>query len=888
MRIKLAHRMSLFIGCILLIGIGAIAYETIHSNILMMQEIGKSESERLSQVVFDGLYSSMRTGGGRAENQAILKRLRKIEGIEDLRIIHGAKIDRQYGVQADETPVDEHDRAALEGKTVSFIEDGGFGSARFVRPVFVVQECRSCHMAGVGDVNGAISIRISLKKYQSLFAQQTRDSLFIGGVVLLVIFITIFLLVRRRVLEPIGKIAVGVKALERGDLNHQLKIATGDELEDVGNAFDHMSASLHAKTAELKYLLDRYSKLVESAIDAVMLHDLETNRLIEVNPQTESITGYSRDELLQMSAEELHPEGRLGEYNKAIHEWKNTGKGYLHDTLIRRKDGSTIPVEIAASMVELDGSKFLQEIWRDLTERKGFEATIKRYAEELEDLVANRTQELRKSEEKYRRLVEFSPDSIGVQRNGKWIYVNPAAIKLFGGNRAEDLIGEPVLNLVHPDSRKIVINRMRKEFEEGKSAQFMEEKLLRLDGQPFDAEVSASRIDFEGKPATIVIARDITGRKTAEKNKERAYHIQRVLGDILGISLHPGTMRETLIRCLDAILASSSTFSFLNKGAIFLTAGSENELELIVHRGLPESLQLKCVRLPFGQCLCGQAASSREIIFANHVDERHENRYEGMQNHGHYCVPIVSKNKVLGVFNTYLPADYEKNDEDIQFLGMVADTLGLAIESKQAEVELEKGREQLRISLIGTIVAISKAVGARDPYTAGHQQRVSQLARAIAQEMGLDKERIDGLRMGAIIHDIGKINVPAEFLTKPTRLTKGEFEIIKTHPEVGYEILKDIEFPWPVAEIAHQHHERLDGSGYPQGLKGSEIVYEAKIVAVADVVEAMSSHRPYRPGLGIDMALKEIEDHRGTFYDPDVVDICLDLFRSGKFSFSSL
>ena len=169
----------------------------------------------------------------------------------------------------------------------------------------------------------------------------------------------------------------------------------------------------------------------------------------------------------------------------------------------------------------------------------------------------------------------------------------------------------------------------------------------------------------------------------------------------------------------------------------------------------------------------------------------------------------------------------------------------------------------------------------------GHQQRVAQLARAIAQEVGLDKERIDGLRMGAIIHDIGKINVPAEFLAKPTRLTKGEFEVIKMHPEVGYNILKDIEFPWPVAEIAYQHHERLDGSGYPQGLKGSEIIYEAKIVAVADVVEAMSSHRPYRPGLGIDAALEEIETKRGQWFDPDAVDACLKLFREKGFSFQS-
>jgi putative nucleotidyltransferase with HDIG domain len=151
--------------------------------------------------------------------------------------------------------------------------------------------------------------------------------------------------------------------------------------------------------------------------------------------------------------------------------------------------------------------------------------------------------------------------------------------------------------------------------------------------------------------------------------------------------------------------------------------------------------------------------------------------------------------------------------------------------------------------------------------------------------MGLDKERIDGLRLGASIHDIGKMQAPAEILVKPAKLSRVEFDLIKSHSQVGYNILRDIPFPWPVADIAHQHHERLDGSGYPQGLKGDEICLEAGIVAVADVVEAMSSHRPWRPALGIDAALEEIRGHRGDRFDPDIVDACLEIFAKGKFSF---
>lgn len=175
----------------------------------------------------------------------------------------------------------------------------------------------------------------------------------------------------------------------------------------------------------------------------------------------------------------------------------------------------------------------------------------------------------------------------------------------------------------------------------------------------------------------------------------------------------------------------------------------------------------------------------------------------------------------------------------------------------------------------------------RDPYTAGHMKRVANLSSAIAVEMGLSETCVKGIYMGAMIHDIGKISIPAEILTKPTRLTDLEYRMIKEHTSSGNEVLGEIAFPWPIAEIAHQHHERIDGSGYPRGLKGDEIILEAKIVAVADVVEAMASDRPYREGLGMDIALEEITKNRGTQFDEDVVDVCLALFKNKKFSFDN-
>ncbi len=187
--------------------------------------------------------------------------------------------------------------------------------------------------------------------------------------------------------------------------------------------------------------------------------------------------------------------------------------------------------------------------------------------------------------------------------------------------------------------------------------------------------------------------------------------------------------------------------------------------------------------------------------------------------------------------------------------------------------------ERIRKALGATIHAITVIVETRDPYTAGHQRRVADLARAIATEMNLSFDMIDGIRMAATIHDLGKISVPAEILTKPTKLTNIEFMLIKTHPQSGYDILKDIDFPWPVARMVLEHHEKMDGSGYPNGLMGDNILMESKILSVADVVEAMASHRPYRPGLGIDAALNEIEKNKGIFYDNTVAEACIRLFR---------
>jgi HD-GYP domain-containing protein (c-di-GMP phosphodiesterase class II) len=205
---------------------------------------------------------------------------------------------------------------------------------------------------------------------------------------------------------------------------------------------------------------------------------------------------------------------------------------------------------------------------------------------------------------------------------------------------------------------------------------------------------------------------------------------------------------------------------------------------------------------------------------------------------------------------------------------------------RNVQRELQQSLDHLKKIIGGSVMAIAMTVEKRDPYTYGHQQRVAELARAIGVEMGLSPDQVEGLAIASAIHDIGKISLPAEILTKPSHLSSLEMSLIQAHSQAGYDILKSVDFPWPVAQIVLQHHERLNGTGYPQGLSGEGILKEARIVGVADVVETMSSHRPYRPSMGVDKALEEISAKKGILYDPEAVDACLTLIEEKHFEFA--
>jgi putative nucleotidyltransferase with HDIG domain len=373
---------------------------------------------------------------------------------------------------------------------------------------------------------------------------------------------------------------------------------------------------------------------------------------------------------------------------------------------------------------------------------------------------------------------------------------------------------------------------------------------------------------------------DHTPPEAAESEK-----IRTVLGSLVHISLRNDPLDKQLEQFLDTIL-SIPWLAIESKGAVFLVEGNAEVLVMKAQRNLAAPLLKACARVEFGHCLCGRAAAQAAVEFAACVDYRHDVRFDGMKPHGHYVVPIVSSGKVQGVLNLYVADGHLRDPREEEFLRVVADLVSGLLVHKRTQQNLEDTLTGVRRTLGTIIQAMGVTLETRDPYTAGHQRRVADLARAIATELNLPADQIEAVRTAATIHDLGKIAVPAEILSKPGKLSAVEFELIKIHAKVGYDILRNIDFPWPIAQIVLQHHERLDGSGYPAGLCGKDILLEAAIIGIADVVEAMTTHRPYRPALGLEKALAEISKNKGLLYDAAAADACMKLFTEKGFSFS--
>ncbi|MBI4322642.1 MAG: PAS domain S-box protein [Chloroflexi bacterium] len=592
------------------------------------------------------------------------------------------------------------------------------------------------------------------------------------------------------------------------------------------------------------------------------------------------------------------PLGRLREHALAV------GAGELG----RRVDiaGPVELEQVATAFNRMAAEIGLREKQRDRAEedlrlaRDGLEIRVQERTAELtksnEELAAEIAERgraeaaMRESEGRYRALVETSPDAIALtDLDTNIIMCNPQAALVLGYDAVEALLGRKATELIAPTSLPSVAAAIGTILQKG-AVRSVELTLVRKNGKQLPAEVSgALLVDGSGQPSGIIATlRDISERKQAEAAIVRRLAVEEALAAVSSsLARDEAPDLNHVLAILGQVVGACRAYivEYRNDGKTldntyeWCAPGVEPQIHNLQNieasdfpwwvdklRRIENIMVADVSRLPV------EASRERLILEAQDIK----------------AVAVVPMSSAAGPVG-FLGFDETRSarewpEEDVRLLRTASETLVAYLERKRAKEERLKSVQRLGRALEETIQAVALTIEMRDPYTAGHQRRVAELASAIAREMGLANERVEVVRLAAVAHDIGKISVPAEILSKPGKLSEVEFLLIHGHPKVAYSVLRTIEFPWPIAEIVLQHHERLDGSGYPSHLRGEEILIEARILAVADVVEAMASHRPYRPSLGIDQALKEISDKRGVLYNAEVVDACLRVFKDEGFT----
>ncbi len=631
---------------------------------------------------------------------------------------------------------------------------------------------------------------------------------------------------------------------------------------------------------------EKFRGINTAAQDAVLMID-DDGKLTYWNPAAERILGYRADDVL---GRELHPLIAPARYHAAHAKgwpmFRKTGAGPLIGKTLEleavHKDGREIPIELSVSALKLKGRWNAVGTMRDIAERKQAEAR------------------LRQSEERFRGLVETSSDWIWeVDQNGVYTYVSPRVREVLGYD-PEEVLGRTPFDLMPPEEAQRLAAVFQKIMSEHRPFSLLENTNRRKDGSLIVLETSGVPIlevdgTFRGFRG---IDRDITERKRAEvalRSSNRALKtLSAANAALVQASDEP--------RLLDDVCRAVVEVGGYRMAWVGYVEGDDDHGVIPQAAAGIELAHLKSLHMTREEGEFGKGPTSRALRSGTEQVVQDIDRDPGFDPwralarerdiRSAISLPLRSKDELFGVLSIYADVKNAFSEDEVRLLTELASDLAYGVATLRARSAHERlqeehlrSAERLRESLTDTIRAIALTVEKRDPYTAGHQQKVAQLAVAIAAELGFEPERIEGVRLGALIHDIGKIYVPAEILNRPGKLTPPEFEMIKSHAQVGYDIIKDVKFPWPVGEMILQHHERLDGSGYPTGLKGEAIIPEARILAVADVVEAMGSHRPYRAAHGFAAALAEIRQHRGTRYDAAAVDACIRLFEDKGFVF---
>ncbi len=498
--------------------------------------------------------------------------------------------------------------------------------------------------------------------------------------------------------------------------------------------------------------------------------------------------------------------------------------------------------------------------------------------------------------ERFRAALDTSADSVFLidPRSQRFVDFNRTAETASGYGR-DELLAQGPGDLV-PDLGPTLFDDMLEGRQTGAQ---LDTVLQRKDGGRVPVDV---RLDLfapsQGEKLVIALARDITERKQAEAALHKVNRTLRTLSagnmTLIHATDEPQLLRDVCRAITDVGGYPLAWVGFLDEAGGMVPKAQSGSDDVYL-----QTLAAICDQRDGGGCPCRQATVEGELHVVHDMaagcgEEKWCQEAVRRGFASYIVLPLKAAETAFGALCIYSMEKDGFDDEEVHLLTEMAADLAFGITALRTRAQRDRSEEashrylaQLQKTLEQAVAAIALTIEKRDPYTAGHQRRTALLAMAIARQLGLPDSLVEGLYFGGLVHDVGKINVPVEILNRPGRISALEYQIIKTHPEVGYEIMKDIEFPWPVAQLIRQHHERLDGSGYPLGLKGDAILLESRILAVADVVEAIASHRPYRPSLGIDTALEEIETYSGTRYDPKVVEACARLFRELGYQFEA-